>query len=81
MIDALNYESGIYDKIHIFHELLLNKSENSRLYKFHVDPPTTKFQRLKSLTTGSLPTFVDIGLNFVTPEINEDNIIDQVKNN
>lgn len=28
--------------------------------------------------TGSLPTFIDIGSNFASPEINEDNIIDQI---
>ena len=42
------------------------------------DPPTTTMQRLKALTTGSLPTFIDAGSNFATNEINEDNIIDQV---
>jgi GPI ethanolamine phosphate transferase 3 subunit O len=35
-------------------------------------------QRLKGMTTGSLPTFIDMGSNFATPEINEDNVIDQI---
>lgn len=52
--------------------------DNSRLMKFIADPPTTTLQRLKGMTTGSLPTFIDIGSNFASPEINEDNIIDQV---
>lgn len=61
---------------------LLRKKENTRLMKFVADPPTTTLQRLKGLTTGSLPTFIDMGSNFATPEINEDNIIDQIlKNN
>ena len=39
-------------------------------------------QRLKGLTTGSLPTFIDVSSNFASYEISEDNIIDQlVKNN
>ncbi|KAL7017327.1 hypothetical protein ACKWTF_010317 [Chironomus riparius] len=46
--------------------------------KFIADPPTTTLQRLKGITTGSLPTFIDMGSNFATPEINEDNIIDQM---
>jgi len=35
-------------------------------------------QRIKGLTTGSLPTFIDIGSNFASSEIDEDNIIDIV---
>lgn len=46
--------------------------------KFLADPPTTTLQRLKGMTTGSLPTFIDMGSNFATPEINEDNVIDQI---
>lgn len=46
--------------------------------RFMADAPTTTLQRLKGITTGSLPTFIDVGSNFATPEINEDNIIDQL---
>lgn len=46
--------------------------------KLVADAPTTTLQRLKGITTGSLPTFIDVGSNFATAEINEDNIIDQV---
>lgn len=52
--------------------------DNTRLLKFLADPPTTTLQRLKGMTTGSLPTFIDMGSNFATPEINEDNVIDQI---
>lgn len=55
--------------------------DNTRLLKFLADPPTTTLQRLKGMTTGSLPTFIDMGSNFATPEINEDNIIDQIYSN
>lgn len=89
VIDALKYEFGLYNpdldnplpfenRINIFNELLTAQPDHSRLLKFRADPPTTTLQRLKGLTTGSLPTFIDIGSNFATPEINEDNIIDQV---
>lgn len=47
--------------------------------KFVADAPTTTLQRLKGITTGSLPTFIDVGSNFATSEINEDNFIDQVQ--
>jgi phosphatidylinositol glycan class O len=56
----------------------LRKPNNAKLYKFIADPPTTTLQRLKGLTTGSLPTFVDAGSNFASSEIKEDNFIDQL---
>ncbi|XP_071440560.1 GPI ethanolamine phosphate transferase 3 [Hetaerina americana] len=66
------------NKVPVIHELLQNKPRNSRVFKFVADPPTTTMQRLKGITTGSLPTFVDVGSNFATAEINEDNLIDQL---
>ena len=92
IIDALRYDFATYNvtsadtneefpyqnKLKIFHELLDQKPQNSRLLKFVADPPTTTMQRLKGLTTGSLPTFVDVGSNFHSSEITEDNWIDQL---
>lgn len=37
---------------------------SSFLAHFVADPPTTTLQRLKGLTTGSLPTFIEAGANF-----------------
>lgn len=37
-------------------------------------------QRLKALTTGSLPTFIDAGSNFASYAIVEDNLIKQLTN-
>lgn len=68
------------NKLPIFNEMLTKYPHNTRLMKFIADAPTTTLQRLKGITTGSLPTFIDIGSNFATSEINEDNIIDQVNN-
>ncbi len=47
--------------------------------QFRSDPPTTTAQRLKGLTTGSLPTFIDVSKNFGGPAILEDNWLDQMK--
>uniref|UniRef100_A0A1A9UR96 GPI ethanolamine phosphate transferase 3, catalytic subunit n=1 Tax=Glossina austeni TaxID=7395 RepID=A0A1A9UR96_GLOAU len=91
LIDALKYEFGVYkenltkplayeNKLSVMYELEKDMPEYARLMVFKADPPTTTLQRLKGLTTGSLPTFVDIGSNFASPEINEDNIIDQINN-
>lgn len=90
VIDALKYDFGLFDpdieqplayqnKMPIIQHLLKEKPDNTRFIRFIADPPTTTLQRLKALTTGSLPTFIDLGSNFDTPEINEDNIIDQVR--
>ena len=51
---------------------------------FTADPPTTTLQRLKGLTTGTLPTFVEAGANFGSAgtgvgQVNEDNWIAQFK--
>ena len=35
-------------------------------------------QRLKGLTTGTLPTFLELRNNFASSEITEDNFLDQV---
>ena len=51
---------------------------SGKLYRFMADPPTTTMQRLKGLTTGSLPTFIDVSSNFGSYEISEDNLIDQL---
>lgn len=90
IIDALRYDFTLYDeknkrplpyqnKLPVIQKMLNQQPSSSRLYKFIADPPTTTMQRLKALTTGSLPTFIDAGSNFATSEINEDNIIDQVR--
>lgn len=67
------------NKLTVIDELLNEQPNHSKLLKFVADPPTTTMQRLKGITTGSLPTFVDVGSNFATPEINEDNIVDQLR--
>ncbi|KJE91471.1 phosphatidylinositol glycan class O [Capsaspora owczarzaki ATCC 30864] len=57
---------------------LAEHPNRARLFRFRADPPTTTLQRLKGLTTGSLPTFVDAGSNFASGSIGEDNWIDQL---
>lgn len=49
------------------------------LAHFLSDAPTTTLQRLKGLTTGSLPTFIDAGSNFGAEEIGEDNWVAQYR--
>ncbi|XP_078042673.1 phosphatidylinositol glycan anchor biosynthesis class O [Augochlora pura] len=89
IVDALKYDfvhwyndnsstpTYYRNKLPIIHKLLQSEPTKSRLYKFIADPPTTTMQRLKGLTTGSLPTFIDIGSNFASESIDEDNIVHQ----
>ncbi|BGP44443.1 mannose-ethanolamine phosphotransferase gpi13 [Rhodotorula kratochvilovae] len=51
----------------------------SFLAHFIADAPTTTLQRLKGLTTGSLPTFIDAGSNFAGEQADEDNWLWQAK--
>lgn len=60
------------------HELLQHNSTQSTFFGFIADPPTVTSQRLKGLTTGSFPTFVDISSNFNSVAVTEDNLITQL---
>ena len=92
LIDALRYDFAEYDstldpvpvyrnKLPFIRDLLKHRPQNARLFRFIADPPTTTMQRLKALTTGSLPTFIDIGSNFNSYQITEDSLPYQAKAN
>jgi len=49
------------------------------MFGFRGEPPTVTSQRLKGITTGTLPTFADLSSNFNSSEIRDDNIIDQIR--
>ncbi|RAL47464.1 hypothetical protein DM860_011202 [Cuscuta australis] len=69
------------DKLHILHKLATRPGTSARIFKAIADPPTTSLQRLKGLTTGGLPTFIDVGNSFGAPAIIEDNLIYQMVHN
>ncbi|KAG6817786.1 hypothetical protein H0H87_003194 [Tephrocybe sp. NHM501043] len=60
-------------------ELTASHPKHSYLFNAYADPPTTTLQRIKGLTTGSLPTFVDVGNNFGGSSIAEDSIMTQLR--
>ncbi|KAL8278095.1 hypothetical protein RQP46_009555 [Phenoliferia psychrophenolica] len=60
-------------------KLTTSHPTHSFLAHFIADAPTTTLQRLKGLTTGSLPTFVDAGSNFGGEAVTEDNWLAQAK--
>ncbi|KIO22559.1 hypothetical protein M407DRAFT_79125 [Tulasnella calospora MUT 4182] len=59
-------------------ELTAQNPDRSFIFNAHSDPPTATLQRIKGITTGSLPTFVEMGSNFGASEINEDSLIHQL---
>lgn len=89
IIDALKIDFARFDpaktaprpyenKLPVLEETVSARPAQSRLYPFRADPPTTTMQRIKGFTTGSLPTFVDVGNNFASSAILEDNLIHQL---
>ncbi|ETP43821.1 hypothetical protein F442_09512 [Phytophthora nicotianae P10297] len=91
VIDALRFDfaatgssaqqSSFYsDRLPILNETLISEPEHALLLKFVADPPTMTMQRLKGLTTGSLPTFLDIKDNMAaSSQIVEDNLLRQLR--
>lgn len=94
IIDALRYDFTIpfhntstssnaaqayHNALPFLYDTAVNEPHNAFLLPFIADPPTTTLQRLKGLTTGTLPTFVDAGSNFAGTAIEEDNLLMQLK--
>ncbi|XP_060752128.1 GPI ethanolamine phosphate transferase 3 isoform X2 [Tachysurus vachellii] len=89
VVDALKADFARYDpgnvsprpfenKLPVLGEMASSQPSHTRLYTFRADPPTTTMQRIKGFTTGSLPTFIDVGNNFASSAVLEDNLIDQL---
>lgn len=89
VVDALKAEFARYDpgnlsprpfenKLPVLGETVSSRASHARLYTFRADPPTTTMQRIKGFTTGSLPTFIDVGNNFASSAVLEDNLIHQL---
>lgn len=59
--------------------LTKQRPQHSFIFNSYADPPTTTLQRIKGITTGSLPTFIDIGNNLGASSISEDSILVQLQ--
>ncbi|KAK3313865.1 hypothetical protein B0H66DRAFT_364857 [Apodospora peruviana] len=87
VIDALRYDFTIpvdddakfHNAFPFMYDTALRSPNNSFLRPFIADPPTATLQRLKGLTTGTLPTFVDVGTSFAGTAIEEDNLLMQLR--
>ncbi len=65
--------------LRVLYDTAVAQPQNAFLLPFIADPPTTTLQRLKGLTTGTLPTFIDAGSNFAGTAIEEDNLVAQLR--
>ncbi|AEO58049.1 hypothetical protein MYCTH_2305041 [Thermothelomyces thermophilus ATCC 42464] len=87
VIDALRYDFAVpvgdgeafHDALPFLWETAVREPNKAFLRPFVADPPTSTLQRLKGLTTGTLPTFVDIGSSFSGTAVEEDNLLMQFK--
>lgn len=88
IIDALRYDFTVpvegnihhfHNALEVLHETASRHPNNAFLLPFIADPPTATLQRLKGLTTGTLPAFVDVGSNFAGTAIEEDNLVAQLR--
>ncbi|KAF3770511.1 hypothetical protein M406DRAFT_66911 [Cryphonectria parasitica EP155] len=87
IIDALRYDFTVpveddaefHNAFPFMYETALNSPNHAFLRPFIADPPTATMQRLKGLTTGTLPTFIDIGSSFAGTAIEEDNLLIQLR--
>lgn len=82
LVDALRFDfifgASNHNGLPSISRLVRDEPKRAHLFKFIADPPTTTMQRIKALTTGSLPTFIDAGSNFDSYMIEDDNIIRQL---
>ena len=91
VIDALKYEFAEWredlgleqerpfdNRLPVIDSLLKRRPLQTLLVPFYADPPTTTLQRLKGLTTGGFPTFLEMKDDFDSHgmEITEDNVLD-----
>ncbi|CAF9911580.1 MAG: mannose-ethanolamine phosphotransferase gpi13 [Heterodermia speciosa] len=88
IIDALRYDFTVpvgsehhhyHNALKVLYETAVEQPHNAFLLPFIADPPTATLQRLKGLTTGTLPTFVEFGSNFAGTAIEEDNLLRQLR--
>ncbi|KAF2734009.1 hypothetical protein EJ04DRAFT_494192 [Polyplosphaeria fusca] len=93
LVDALRYDFTVpfqatdseqaqhfHNALPVLYDTAAKHPHQAFLRPFIADPPTATLQRLKGLTTGTLPTFVDAGSNFAGDAIDEDNLVAQLRN-
>lgn len=73
-----NASQYYHNQMPVFRDLARREGWTTLFYEGIADAPTTTMQRLKALTTGVLPTFIDAGSNFNSPAVREDSWVAQL---
>lgn len=75
--DFLNYDFNYQNyKMKIFNNLIQAHPNNTQIYSLRADTPTLTSQWIKGFTTGTIPTFFDMGENIGdSSEVVEDSIL------
>ncbi len=79
VVDALRFDFFAPQHFRELHSLAETHPGNVQFFRQRSEPPTTTSQRLKALTTGTMPTFIDFSSNFGSSAISEDNWLDQLQ--
>ena len=77
---ANNTGTGLYlNRLVTLRDAPVLYPNRAKVFRLDADPPTTTMQRLKGITTGGLPTFIDIKDDVaVNDRIEEDNLLSQL---
>lgn len=78
VIDALRWDF-VADSHRMNYLNNLIRNNESCLIKLRVHAPTVTMPRIKAMTSGTIPNFIDLVLNFGASEMNVDNLIWQMK--
>ncbi|XP_060093042.1 GPI ethanolamine phosphate transferase 2 isoform X2 [Heteronotia binoei] len=81
LIDALRHDFvfGLKGKQFMPYTTQLIERGTSHSFIAEAKPPTVTMPRIKALTTGSIPGFIDVIMNLNSPALLEDNLIWQAK--
>lgn len=83
VIDALRWDfvGGSEGRNNMPYTTSLIKRNKGYLFKGKSGPPTVTMPRIKAMTTGTVPNFVDVALNLGSSKILDDNLLLQAQNN
>ena len=68
----------VYNRLTTLHRLMKEQPSHAALFTFRADPPTVTSQRLQALTTGGMPTFLEIRGNMGASRVVEDSWLGQL---
>ncbi|KAK7508127.1 hypothetical protein BaRGS_00000366 [Batillaria attramentaria] len=79
VIDALRADFVVGDINFMPYTKQLLQERRGVVFLARAHPPTVTLPRIKSITTGSIPGFVDVVMNFGSTVLTEDNLMTQLK--